>query len=170
VWVLVQEIKNIMIRILFIVLIGLQSCGVNYHLKRAKHHQEKAIEKGAVVTSDTIFQTTTVTIPERVTDTLIQNVSFRDTITITKDRIVTKVKINLRDSAVYVAVKCPEEKKEVKTAAIVNTTIEAKPGFWKRLKWYLIVGAIAFAGGYFVRSRNNFQVTIRNDKAPNDNV
>jgi hypothetical protein len=63
-------------------LILLTSCKASWHLK-------KAIEKGAIVKSDTVYQTVEVIRPEVKTDTLFKLVQG-DTVYIEKDRLKIK--------------------------------------------------------------------------------
>lgn len=128
-----------MLRYLFL-LILLTSCGPASQLKRAKRLIEKATP-GATVVSDTVWKDRVVVIPERHVDTLVKNVDFHDTITVVKDKIVTKVKVNTVTKEVFVDTKCPEIIKTIKVPTIVNKKISA--GYTKGgLIWRAIVAFI----------------------------
>lgn len=124
-----------------IILVTLSGCASsNYHLRRAQKFERKkqaqiakAIDKGAKVKSDTEFKEITVTIPEVRVDTVIKNVFFTDTVTVIKDKVITKVKVDVQEKTVYVETKCPEVIKEVRVPYKVETKIEARQN-WKTME------------------------------------
>jgi len=127
-----------------VILILLTSCGSASQLKRAKRLIDKATP-GAMVVSDTVWQDRVVVIPERRIDTLVSNVDFRDTIFVTRDKVVTKVKVNVMTKEVYVDTKCPEIIKIVKVPTVVNRSISAgytKAGLIWRASLAFILGVI----------------------------
>jgi hypothetical protein len=127
--------------------IVLSGCGSNYHLRRAEHHLKKAEVKGAVITSDTVFRD--IIIPEVKFDTVVQVESFSDTITIEKDRIVTKVKVNTITKEIYVATKCPPDTVRVET--VITKEIYPAKGWKDYLPWIIVILAVGVAA-YFIRS------------------
>lgn len=58
--------------LIIIILVFASGCGAPYHLKRAKHHWNKAIEKGAKTTVDTTWQTVPVIVPEITFETILK--------------------------------------------------------------------------------------------------
>jgi len=152
--------------IFFLIVFALSSCGANYHLRRAQHHIKKAELKGATVTTDTVYKTIPV-ITERVTtDTLIEKIPHNDTIFIEKDRIKMKLLIDTVKQTLYATAECKSDTVYVETPIAVNQNIESQKGFGYWLKWLLLVLVLGAGLGYYLRSRNNIQVTIRNDKPP----
>lgn len=125
-------------------LVILTSCGASYYLKRAEVNIRKAEQLGAKVTQDTVYKT--VEVPEVKIDTLVEKVNFLDTIYVTKNRVVTKVKIDVKDSTVYVETKCPPVKLEVPVA--VNRDIKAGYTLFNVITYSLL----ALGLGYLIKS------------------
>lgn len=124
--------------ILSIFLIG---CGPTWHLKQAERHLRKAEINGAKVRVDTVYKTISVIVPETRIDTVLRHVNFRDTITLEKDKIVTKIKYDTVTRRLYVQTICPPDTIRVKVPFTV--TKEIKTGWpW----WYLILVALAGLG------------------------
>lgn len=137
--------NSIFLSILFL----LSSCSANYYLKRSQKLERKAIEMGAKVTIDTVYVDRQIITPERHIDTVVQNVNFTDTIFVTKDNVVTKIKINEREKTVYVNTVCPPDTVVLRVPVEVVKKIETdvKPS----ILWILIiiVGVVAVVS--FVR-------------------
>jgi hypothetical protein len=112
--------NSIFLSILFL----LSSCSANYYLKRSQKLERRAIEMGANVTHDTVYVDRQVIVPERHFDTLVQNVNFTDTIFVTKDNVVTKIKINEREKTVYVNTVCPPDTVRLRIPVEVIKNIE----------------------------------------------
>lgn len=108
--------------------IGLQSCGVNYHLKRA-------IAKDPTIVSDTIVRvdTTVVTNEVQVVDTLI----VRDTIVreIEKNGVVVRVQ-RIHDTIIVDAT-CPPDtikiEKTIPVDRIIYKTAEREVSIWDKM-------------------------------------
>jgi hypothetical protein len=111
------------------------SCSANYYLKRSQKLERRAIEMGAKVTVDTVYVDRQVIVPERSFDTVVQSVNFHDTIFVTKDNVVTKIKINEREKTVYVNTVCPPDTVLLRVPVEVIKKIETdgKGGLWKIL-------------------------------------
>jgi hypothetical protein len=136
-----ETVKRLITFLIFLtLLIAMMSCKSGYHLKRAAKFERKkqeqlakAIEKGAKVKSDTVFKEIIVKVPEVRVDTVVKNVSFTDTIIVTKDKVITKVKVDVQEKTVYVETKCPEIIKTVKVPVRVETQIQARQN-WKTME------------------------------------
>lgn len=121
----------------------LTSCGPAYHLKKAK-------EKGAEVTTDTIYQDVKVFIPLVKLDTVFRSMPG-DTVTIVKDRLQMKY-VQIQGGTVYLQGKCLPDTVKVKVPYAVTTTIKAGYTGWKlagMILFGLVVGALV-AGIYFM--------------------
>jgi hypothetical protein len=132
--------------IIFCVLFS--SCTPAAKLRRAKKLISQAEASGLTWKSDTVFKNIEIIMPEVKFDTIIQHVDFRDTILITKDRIITRVKINTVERDVFVETKCPE--KIVVKKVPYTVTREIKVGYslmgvvWRCAVSSLILAAIVF--------------------------
>lgn len=81
---------------------------------------------GAKVTVDTIYVERQIITPERHIDTVVQNVNFTDTIFVTKDNVVTKIKINELEKTVYVNTVCPPDTIVLRVPVEVIKKIDTK--------------------------------------------
>lgn len=121
----------------------LTSCGPAYHLKKAK-------EKGAEVTTDTLYQDVQVFVPIVEKDTVFRSMPG-DTVTITKDRLQMKY-VQIQGGTVYLQGKCLPDTIKVNVPYAVTTTIKAGYTGWKlvgMILFGLVVGALV-AGIYFM--------------------
>ena len=84
---------------LLLILLWLTGCSKNYHLKKSKHHLEKAISKGYQLEYDTTFINDTVRLQSVRTDTLFKDVG--DTIILNKDRLKVIYKRDTITNEVY---------------------------------------------------------------------
>ncbi len=124
-----------------ILCILLTSCSTNWHLKQAERHLRKAEIKGANVRVDTVYKTISVIAPETHFDTVLTVQNFRDTITLEKDRIVTRIKFDTLTRRVFVQTICPADTVRIEVPVVVSR--EIKSGWpW----WYLIVAVLAGGG------------------------
>lgn len=129
-------------QILILVVVFLVSCGPASKLKRAKKLIAKAESQGAIWTSDTVYKAVEIPVPEIRIDTLIKQVNFSDTITIVKDKVVTKIRVDSALKTIYVRTEAKPDTIRIKIPVRVENTIEAKS--W--LKWFHLIG-IGFALG-----------------------
>ena len=130
--------------------ITISSCGPAKKLRRANRLIDQAVTAGATVKTDTVFVTRTVTVPETHFDTVLSVQNFTDTITVEKDNVVTRVKINTVTKEVFVSTKCPERIKEVKVPVQVFKTISAGYTKW-RVTWMTGLGLLlGFIAGTFL--------------------
>lgn len=133
------QMKN---SILFSLILLLSSCSAGFHLKQAKMHLKKAEQKGAVITPDTVFVTKEVIVPEVKFDTVLRDVNFYDTITVTKDKIVTKFKINVQTKEVFVQTICPPDTLRIKVPVTVTNDIVAGKAGMELWLWILAAACI----------------------------
>lgn len=114
-------------------------------LRRAEKLIRKAELNGANWKTDTVFVTKEVVTPLVSTDTVVQ--LTYDTITVFKDRVLTKVKVSPKE--VYIKSECLPDTLFVKVPVTVTKTIEAPPCYQWIKWWWLVVafgcGAIVFA-------------------------
>lgn len=129
-----------MIRYLFILLL-LQSCSCDYHLRKA---QKKC---GSTIIRDTITVKDTVLINSIHTDTLFKS-SVGDTVYIEKDRLKIKY-VRLAGDSVFISGKCDTLKIPVEVKVPVEKIVLKPQG--NKWMWWLIVGA--FIVGVLVRFR-----------------
>lgn len=133
---------------LLIILI-LASCSSASKLRRAEKLIKQAEELGARWHIDTIYRTKEVVVPETHFDTVLKQVNFRDTITVEKERVVTRVKVNTITKEIFIETKCPPDTIKIKIPVTVTKTIKAK-GY---SLWQLIILALVMLlAGYGVRA------------------
>jgi len=89
---------------IFMYLLLMFSCSKQYHLKKSKHHYEKAISKGYVPLIDTVYVTDTVALTGVRYDTIFKDVG--DTITIEKDRLKVRYVRDTINNDVYIEGEC----------------------------------------------------------------
>ena len=114
-----------------ILLVVLSGCSANWHLK-------KAIQKGAMVQVDTVYKTIEVKIPEIKYDTIVSVLSWNDTITIVKDSLITKIKVNLQEKTVYVKNNLKPMTKIVRVPVTVTRNIKVASKFYRDLFFGLL--------------------------------
>lgn len=150
------------IALIIIILVFASGCGPSYHLKRAKHHWNKAIEKGATTTADTTWQTIPVittairfstTIRPDWTKLEIKRPTF--TAEDPDSGAKTQVDVGLReacppDCIEYIEIEsyCPPDTVKIEVPTAVSMT--AKAG---HTNWDMIVLAIACLGAGAVIGR-----------------
>ena len=116
----------------------LVSCGPAYHLRKAKKHLGIAESLGARVHADTVYKELMVAIPEVRVDTVVRNVNFYDTIIVTKQGVVTKVKVDCDERTASISTICPEVVKYVKVPYTITKSITAPINVWK----YIVIGIL----------------------------
>ena len=94
-------------------------------LQKAQRLIDRAIQLGAVVEVDTIFIEKSILIPSIDHDTIVERVNFRDTITITKDKLITRVKIDTVNHSIFIETKMPADTIIVEVPAAINNKIQA---------------------------------------------
>jgi len=128
------------------------ACGPASKLRRAKRLIASAETSGATVVTDTVFKEVPVYVKEIRIDTIVQRVDFRDTITVTKDRVVTRIKIDPVEKTVYVKTVCPPDTLRIKVPVVVTKKISAGYTGWG-LVWRTGVGFLLglIVGTFFGR-------------------
>lgn len=116
----------------------LVSCGPAYHLRKAKKHLGIAESLGARVHADTLYKELMVAVPEIRVDTIVRNVDFYDTIVITKEGIITKIKVDCTQQTAAISTICPERIKYVKVPYTITKSITAPVNIWK----YVAIGIL----------------------------
>lgn len=122
----------------------MSSCSPSNLLKRSERLKNRAIERGALVTRDTIWNTQVIKLkgPEgKLPLNILLNPKFKTYNNVFKDTIIWKnrIKIEFRDK--FVNVDCPDSVTTIKTPAIINEKISAGYTWWDLLKAGLL-GAV----------------------------
>lgn len=138
----------------------LLSCGPTAKLKRAQKLIAKAEAQGLKWSVDTVFKTVEVITPKIEFDTVLRLVNFTDTITVTKDNVITRLKINTVTKEVFVSTECPSDTVFVKVPVRVNRKLQAGKGFWYYFWRGLGLVVLAFIAGYLTRAIAHRQVNI----------
>lgn len=139
---------------LIIAVLILSSCApkATRQLRRAEKLIRKAELNGATWGSDTVYLTREVITPLVSTDTVVA--LTYDTITVFKDRVLTKVKISQKE--VFIKSECLPDTIRIEVPIEVNRKIEAPPCYqW--IKWWWIL--IAFGAG--VLAISIYRVVVR---------
>lgn len=133
-------------------LLLLTSCSeafrANRHLKRAQFHQRMAYALGADVENktDTVYKE--IITPVHHFDTLTQVNNFTDTIYTVKDRIITKIKIDVQKKTVYEKVQCPND--TIKVPIYITKTVKMETHSGQVIKWWWLL--IALCVGFVVKA------------------
>lgn len=127
----------------------LASCGPGYYLRRSGRNLEKAVAKGAVINSDTVFIEQPVYIPEIRTDTVFES-QQGDTVVIQKDHLKIKY-VNLSGEQVYIEGKCDADTIYIKTPVAINKTIRAPKSIWNYTHWFAILFFFGVFCGFIIR-------------------
>jgi len=137
------DLNKLIIGVLILIIVLGTSCSPSNQLRRAERLIRKAEAKGAqwsnVSVTDTVWRVDTVRITGGRFDTLVKYST--DTITVTKDKVVTKIKIT-PGKTVYVETKCPDKVviKRVPYTVTKTTTKTIKAGY----SLFQIIGGIIF--------------------------
>lgn len=144
--------KKYLLYCLIIAMWCLTSCSSTWKVRRAKHLLESS---NIPWKTDTVFSETKIVIPETKFDTVLKQVNFTDTIIITKDKVVTKVKVNTVEHTVYVSTKCPEKIITKRVPVIVNKEIKVGDSGWKNFRqiapWSLLFLILGFCACYLLK-------------------
>lgn len=128
-----KDITLLIACLLFIlIMFAMASCGPSHYLRKSERALKKAIIKGAIVNPDTIYKTITVYTPKIEIDTVLRHVNFRDTITVQKDKVITRIKYDTLTKLLYVNTVCPSDTVFVKVPVSVTNEISCPP---KDNKW-----------------------------------
>lgn len=133
-------------RYLFLIFL-LASCSPKWHIKQAERHLRKAEINGANVRVDTVYKTISVIVPETRFDTVLSVQNFRDTITLEKDRIITRIKFDTLTKKLYVNTICPPDTLRIEVPVTVTKEIESGVKWW----WFVVVGVAGLILGLWVK-------------------
>lgn len=142
---------------IFIMLMLLQSCGVQHHLKRAHHHIEKAKAKGYVPLTDTVFISQEVILKEVKTDTIFQDVG--DTVTLVKERLKVEYYRDTVTNQVYLSGECKTDTVYVDVPVVKEVYVREKTllesagidTWWKQaLLWLAVIVLVVLLLAKFV--------------------
>ena len=117
--------------IIAILLFLLSSCGPASKLRRAKRLIAQAEASGLEWKSDTVFREVKVVVPETKFDTVVQIVNWTDTVTVTKDRVTTRVVVTPSTKTVYIESKCDSVIVEKRVPYTVTREIKVGDSWWK---------------------------------------
>lgn len=137
----------------FLFLIALSSCSANWHLKRAQRHERIALQNGAEIKTDTVYATVGLQTHEIRVDTVFRNVTFLDTLIVTKENVVTRVKVNPVLRTVYVNTTVKPDTIKVRVPVRVEKVIYAPQKGLKLWQWILIALAAGTLFGIWVNRR-----------------
>lgn len=112
----------------YILLVLLTSCGPNYHLKRSKYHELKAISKGAKLEVDTVFKEIPVFIDSVRVDSIF-TAGVGDTVYLEKDRLKIKY-VRLKADTFFIEGKCEADTVKINVPVEVKREIQTGAGFW----------------------------------------
>ena len=115
----------------------LTSCSAKWHLRKAMAKDPSLLTGGTTV----VFDTVVVTEPRYINDTLL--LRENDTVTIEKDRIVTRL-IRLPNDTVLVDVTCPSDTIRITTTKEVPTIVYKKGYTFKQWSVGLLFVCVAF--------------------------
>jgi hypothetical protein len=110
---------------------------------------KKAIAKGAIITSDTVYIEKQGFIPEVKTDTIFES-QEGDTVIIEKDRLKIKY-VNLPGEKVYIEGECAADTVYIKTPVAINQTIKAPKSIWNYTHWFGILFFFGCFVGFIIR-------------------
>ena len=133
----------------------LSGCNANFYLKRAEINTRKAIERGAKIKIDTIYQERTIFVDFIRVDSIFTS-KVGDTVRIYKDRLKLKY-VRLKADSVFIEGKC--ESDTIRINVPISVTHEVKSGLsvlvvvqWSILA--LLVGGL-LAKIFWRNSRNS---------------
>jgi len=118
-------------------------CSPAGKLKRAQKLIDKAEQAGAKWEVDTVFSTKEVIVPERVLDTLVKYVNLTDTITVTENNVITKIKYNTKEKSVFVHTVCKPDTVKIEVPVQVTKEIKAGASVWDIIKICVLVALVS---------------------------
>lgn len=135
------------------IILLLSSCGPSHYLKKAERALKKAEQLGASVKSDTVYIDREIIVPQTHFDTVLSMQNFRDTITVTKDRVVTRVKVNTVEKKIFVETECPPDTIKIRVPVTVTREISSGYSLWELIILALAALAVGFGAGRFLKVR-----------------
>lgn len=139
-----------------ILMLVLSSCfSAQSKLRRAKRLIAQAEAAGLEWKSDTVFTTITVEVPTVKIDTLVTVQNWRDTITVTRDRVTTRVVVNPVTKTVYIASKCDSVVITKRVPYTVTREIHVGDSFWRKfgrsVLWLILGLVVGWVGRSLLR-------------------
>lgn len=117
-----------------IIIVLFSGCGARWHLNQSKRHKLKAIQLGAIITTDTVFKDRTIITKEVKTDTLFKDV-IGDTVYITKNNLKIKY-VRMLGDTVFIEGKAERDTLIIRTPITVTEVVHApEPKF----KWWMFI-------------------------------
>lgn len=141
-------------------------CGANYHVRQAEKHILKAQAKGAVwkeiIKTDTIVKDTTIFIAgESLDESFDFDPGRIDSVTIEKEKIITKVIVDCKNKKGSVAVDCPDRIVKVPQKYYVNRritrTLKSGPSNFQVISgsiFFFVLGALVLMLKKYFDDRN----------------
>jgi hypothetical protein len=136
--------KNYALPLALLIMVLISGCTPQAKLRRAKRLIAQAEASGLEWKSDTVFTTITLEVPTVKIDTVVTVQNWRDTITVTRDRVTTRVVVNPVARTVYIASKCDSVVVIRKVPHTVTREIRVGDSWFTNAKqWFLwlIIGA-----------------------------
>lgn len=161
-----QKLATLIIAVLLALTVFLLGgCGPAYHLQRAKHHTQRAIDKGADIKKDTIlfhFRSPEIKFSTTIRPEWLDGAPvplWRDTLTAKDEKTgaTTKAKISLKPG-------CPEDcidtlyletivPPQDGTAEVPCETVQAGYTVWQLVGTCIAVGTVCILIGMFIQGR-----------------
>jgi len=147
----------LLILALVILAVVMGSCSASQRaankIRRAEKLIAKAEQLGATWETDTVFREVKVTVPKTEFDTVVKVTTWRDTITVVKDRLVTRVVVTPETKSVYIASKCDTVTIIKEVPVEVNKSLHTGATMWQKLGrsaiWLIIGLIVGFALCWF---------------------
>lgn len=136
--------KKYALPLALLIMVLICGCTPQSKLRRAKRLIAQAESSGLEWKSDTVFQTVTLEVPTVKIDTVVTVHNWRDTITVTRDRVTTRVVVNPIEKRVYISSKCDSAVVIRKVPHTVTREIRVGDSWFTNAKqWFfwLIIGA-----------------------------
>lgn len=131
---------------LFVLVCTLLSCSANHHLKRSKHHYNKAIRKGYNPSIDTVFVRDTLFVSQIQHDTTF--IDRGDTIIIEKDRLKIKYYRDIVTDSIFIEGICEADTIIKEIPITIQEIIYIEQSFfdligvnkwWEQLLFWLLI-------------------------------
>lgn len=128
------------------------SCGSNYHLKRMKYHEARAIEKGAVIKMDTVYSLRKFSFPAvnvKFEPKLVDIADRYKPIIVMRDSIQVKILFikGSKDGPDTLKVEASIPKREVTAEVPISVNKKIGPSSNRHWPWILLLGIIIGATG-----------------------
>lgn len=113
-------------------------CSSNWHLKQSKRHKLIAIQKGAIIITDTVFKEKTIITKEVRVDSVFKDVAG-DTVYLIKDNLKIKY-VRMKGDTVFISGKAERDTLKILVPTTVTEIVHAEK-VWMNKWWiWLIAG------------------------------